>query len=441
MRIVVVLPAPLGPSRPTISPRPDRAGQAVDGLDRPVPPGEPIDLDHHPPAPRFDRASPGPSRGWVAPSTLPGRDPDEHDRRLAPTSARPARLPRRASDSGLPEGSSGADGTRSLGDDPREARSPGCGRLGDGADCPGKFAAGAPGLGRSSRRLRAIVRSHRDGRSPARRGRRRGRPASARRPSPSPRCARPPGRDRGGDGHVGGAEMPDRTATWPMSANWVTTPGSAIDSSRSPGKVSVELRLELVQLPVVQDQGEDGRLVGVLGVDDDPLADRDPPIARLAARGLLEERADALRGIAADDVGHDEDPVQVRAVEQLADVLADRPRGPSPRDRRLPPPPEGLPVPAPRCVIEAVGRSGSTPSATIVGRPRALRGEAIGPSLATGGRAGSVTVADCRPRASRVAKRSGTPRPRRGRAGRRPREGQRARRTAEPRADLLGQVA
>ena len=45
------------------------------------------------------------------------------------------------------------------------------------------------------------------------------------------------------------------------------------------------------------------------------------PVARLAARRLLQEGVDAFSGMTADDVRHDQDPVQVRVIEQLADVL------------------------------------------------------------------------------------------------------------------------
>ena len=92
-----------------------------------------------------------------------------------------------------------------------------------------------------------------------------------------------------------------------MSASWVTTPGSAIDSSKSLRKVSSSFARSCFNSRSFITSGEDGCLVGVLGVDHDPLADRDPPITRHAARGLLEERADAFSGISADDIRHDED--------------------------------------------------------------------------------------------------------------------------------------
>ena len=47
MRKVVVLPAPLGPSRPKISPRSDLEADMIDRSEGPEPPDQVVDLDDH----------------------------------------------------------------------------------------------------------------------------------------------------------------------------------------------------------------------------------------------------------------------------------------------------------------------------------------------------------------------------------------------------------
>ena len=101
---------------------------------------------------------------------------------------------------------------------------------------------------------------------------------------------------------------PGSTETWPTSASCATTIGSASASSTRSRERLLELLLEVPQLLLVQHQGEDRGLLGMQGVDHDPLADGDPPISSLGAGGRLDQLLDAVGGVAPDHVGHDEDP-------------------------------------------------------------------------------------------------------------------------------------
>ena len=279
-----------------------------------------------------------------------------------------------------------------------------------GASAGPSVLAGGAGLrrcGRSSPPPR-IVRDHQAGARHRVEGG--GSLGSARRPFPRPvRKANA----RGRDGHVGGRPdaRQDRDLTDVGQLGHDARLGDRLLDVIREGLV--QLLPELPQLPVIHDQGEDGRLVGVLRVDDDPLADRDPPVARLAARGLLEERVDAFGGIAAEDVRHDEDPAQVRAIEQLADVGLLAPLGPSPRDRRPPPPPGRLcRCRHLRCVVDLRAARARRPPRRS-GPPAGSSGVGVGRRGRHESPDGLMSVLERRTSASRVAMRSGTPRPRR----------------------------
>ena len=58
------------------------------------------------------------------------------------------------------------------------------------------------------------------------------------------------------------------------------------------------------QIGLVQDDGEDDRPVGMAGIDDDFLGDRDLEV--VVMRGPLDERGDLVLGLAANPVGHQE---------------------------------------------------------------------------------------------------------------------------------------
>ena len=144
------------------------------------------------------------------------------------------------------------------------------------------------------------------------------------------RLAMSEGRSPGGS-PSGAASTPRKTATWPTSVNWADQLGLRPTFLDQLGEDLLEPLDERPTSSLVDRHGENLRGVGVLGVDDDLLLDRDPPELGSLAGVILDQPLDPLGGV--DDVGDDHDPADVRPTE---DAIDHPPVAPPGRPRRTP---------------------------------------------------------------------------------------------------------